>query len=379
MKKMTRGLAIVVIALISFALATAQGEVTGFTTSNLNMRAEPNSNAAVITQLPVNTTVIVEGRNEESSWLLVRTVDGSARGWMSINFLGFDPPIRIPDLPIRTDLAAPPPAEGEGGEAAPVPEPTSAIPFERTDYPALWINNAIIRNARAIYARGIQQGNNPNALTKIGESNTAGTVYMCPFHYGNYDLGEYGALQGVVERFSVTGSWCHYNHTAQNGFTTASVLDSLWASSPECQAGETPLDCELRLYQPSYALIYIGIADMAFYTPAQFRQNLTDLVTALSRRGVVPILTTFPMDDRFSDGNPQRFNAMIRDVATRQTLPLIDLRSATYEYANRGTGADGYHLSVRDNEFTSFGGDQNEFGRTLRELLTLQMLQQLAF
>lgn len=374
-----------VAALFGVMIVGAQDQVTATTLSNLNMRAAPSASAEVVTQLPINTSVLVEGRDESLAWLLVRTPDGSARGWMSINYLRLETPVSIPDLPNMTgvDLSAPPAAPAEGGEGEqappPIPEPTSEIPFERTDYPALWINNAIIRNARNIYNRGIQRGNNPNSLTKIGESNTAGTVYMCPFHYGNYDLGEFGNLQGVVDRFNATGSWCRYNHTAQNGFTTASVLDPLWATAPECQAGETPLDCELRLNQPSYALIYIGIADMAYYTPAQFRENLTDLVTELSRRGVVPILTTFPMDDRFNDGNPQRFNAVIRDVATRQSLPLMDLRAATYEYENRGTGPDGYHLSVRDPESTTFTGDQDVFGRTLRELLTLQMLQQLAF
>ena len=94
---------------------------------------------------------------------------------------------------------------------------------------------------------------------------------------------------------------------------------------------------------------------------------------------MVPILTTYPMADTFNDGKPQTFNAVIRQVAESQSIPLIDLRSVLNSYANRGTGPDGYHLSVRDTEFTGFGGDQNTYGRTMRELLTLQMLQQLAF
>jgi hypothetical protein len=85
------------------------------------------------------------------------------------------------------------------------------------------------------------------------------------------------------------------------------------------------------------------------------------------------------MADTFNDGKPQYFNAVIRDVAATENIPLIDLRSALYGYNNRGTGPDGYHLSVRDPETSSFGGDQNTYGRTLRELLTLQMLERLSF
>ncbi len=234
-------------------------------------------------------------------------------------------------------------------------------------------------NARAIYQRGQQRGNNPNSLIKIGESNTAGTVYMCTFHYGNYDLGPYQDLQPVVDRFNSTGSFCRYNYTARSGFATANVLDPQWAVEQECQSGESPVQCAYRIYKPSYALIYLGIADMGFYTEKQFHDNMVALLRYLSSNGVVPILTTYPMADIFNDGKPQIFNGIIRDIASTEHIPLMDVRSVLHDYDNRGTGPDGYHLSVRDPEFTSFGGDQNTYGRTMRELMTLQMLQALSF
>ena len=60
------------------------------------------------------------------------------------------------------------------------------------------------------------------------------------------------------------------------------------------------------------------------------------------------------MADSFNDGKPQTFNAVIRDVATSENIPLMDVRSVLHDYDNRGTGPDGYHLSVRDTEVTSF-------------------------
>jgi hypothetical protein len=56
------------------------------------------------------------------------------------------------------------------------------------------------------------------------------------------------------------------------------------------------------------------------------------------------------------------------------SVPMLDIRSATHEFDNRGTGEDGYHLSVRDPNTTTFNGDEFVYGRTYRELVTLQIL-----
>ncbi len=369
-----RKLFVLLLALVlTSGVILAQGDVNATTLTDLNMRDAPNASGQVITQLPKGTAVVVEGRDSTSGWLLVHTTDGQARGWMAIQFLRLDEATSIrllPDL-TGTDLSQP---QAPGAPGAP---PT--IPPERTDYPPLGINNAVIRSARAIFQRGQQRGNNPNMLIKIGESNTAGTVYMCTFNYGNYNLGPYTDLQPIVDRFNSTGSFCHYDYTARSGFASANILDPQWAVEPECQTGETPLQCAYRIYKPSYALIYLGIADMGFYTEKQFNDNLTAIIRYLSNNGVIPILTTYPMSDIFNDGKPQSFNAVIRQVAAKQNVALIDLRAAVAGYDNHGTGPDGYHLSVRDPNFTSFGGDELNYGRSMRELLTLQILQKLAF
>ena len=69
---------------------------------------------------------------------------------MAIQFLRLDQATSIRDLPDMTgvDLSQP---LNPGQPEAPV------IPPERTDYPALWLDSATVRNARAIYARGQRQ------------------------------------------------------------------------------------------------------------------------------------------------------------------------------------------------------------------------------
>lgn len=370
---------LVVLLVTSFGWALAQGEITATVLVELNMRSAPSQSGTVLTKIPANTPVIVEGRNDGETWLLVHTTDNAWRGWMAIQYLQFDQAVSIRGLPDRTNVDLNAPVVDESGQPIPVQVTPPVIPDERTDYPALWLGDAVLNNARRIYQRGQQMGNNPNSLIKIGESNTAGTVYMCTFHYGNYDLGPYSDLEPIVQRFNSTDSFCHYDYTARTGFATANLLDPQWAIEAECQAGETPLQCGNRIYNPSYALIYLGIADMGFYTEDQFRRNMMTLISYLTSNGVVPILTTYPMADTFNDGKPQYFNAVVREIAASENIPLMDVRSALHEYANRGTGPDGYHLSVRDPNETTFNGDELVYGRTFRELLTLQMLQALSF
>ncbi|MCA9906135.1 MAG: SGNH/GDSL hydrolase family protein, partial [Anaerolineae bacterium] len=252
--------------------------------------------------------------------------------------------------------------------------PSEGPPPERVDYPAVYLTNAVIRNARAIYARGRQLGNSPFAFMKIGESNTAGTVYLCNFEWQSYDLGTYAHLQGIVDQFNTTGSFCRFNFTAQNGFATVNVLDPTLAPDDQCQPNQTPLECEYNRSLPSYAFIYIGMADHGILTVREYEQNIITIISWLSRHGVIPILQTYPTSDGFTDGKPQEFNEALRRVARTYNVPLLDLRAALYNYENRGTGSDGYHLSVRDPSTTTFTGDEFVYGRTYRELQSLQIL-----
>jgi len=371
----------IILILLSFSLLStmttlrAQGEIAATTSAVLNVRGEPSKTSARIGRLPADTSIIVEGRNEAGDWLLVRNGDGSLRGWVAIGFVRFADAIRVQDLPLKTDVFTAAPANAP---AAPPGSPLAAIPPEPLGNPVVDLNSAVLRNVRSIFQRGQQLGNLPNSFMKMGESNTGGTVYMCTFEWGKYDLGTYPQLQPIVDWFNQTQSFCRTNMTAGNGYSTATVLDSLWAPTDQCQPNESPLDCEIRKNKPSYAFIYFGIADMGTITADQYRDNLNTIIRTLSNRGVIPILMTFPMSDKFTDGKPQEFNAIIRDVSADRRVPLIDLRVATYNYADHGTGGDGYHLSVRSVEETTFTGDELVYGRTLRELLTLQMLYDLS-
>src|SRR5664279_2648532 len=100
LKKAIILLCILLLSTVGFA----QSDTTATTLVALNMRGAPNAHGAVITKLPVGATVVVEGRDKTIGWLLVHTQDGSARGWMAIQYLRLDQAERLKELPDLTDI-----------------------------------------------------------------------------------------------------------------------------------------------------------------------------------------------------------------------------------------------------------------------------------
>jgi len=376
---------VLLVLLLASVPALAQNTLTGTVSANtLNVRSAPNVDGERLGQLTNGAAVIVEGRSAAGDWFLVTAQGQGLRGWVAAGFIRLSRPVRIMEaIPLSNETvtsgAAPAPAAGANpavSNPAPAPLP-DAPPPERTDYPAIYLPGGVLANARAIYARGRANGNHPFSMIKIGESNLAETVFLCNFQWGEYELGDYGYLQYVIDGLRSTDSLCRFHFTAQKGFSTAGVLDPMFATHDFCEPNESPLACEYRRSKPSYAVIYIGMADHGQLTPQQYRANLTTIVQQLSAWGVVPILTTYPTSDKFTDGKPQEYNEIVRAVARAQRVPMMDVRAAIYDYPNHGTGTDGYHLSVRTTSFTSFNGDHLKFGRTYYEWLTLSLLNDL--
>lgn len=397
----------IVMALFAIGLLQAQTNLEATVGTQSNIRSGPSADFERIGGLGPGTRVIVEGRNAESSWLLIRAVDGSVRGWISLQLISFDTAIRVRDVvpfsdeivtagavaPAAPDTASADPAATVDPASAdanatptiagPLPTATATrpIPIEATDFPAILLDGGVWANVRQIYARGQARGNLSNSFMKVGESNIAGTVFLCNFGWGNYFLGPYfDQMEPIVQAFDQTDSFCRNNVSAQPGFASTSMLDPTFAPATVCEPNETPIACEVRRNQPSYAFLYVGISDMGFISETQFAANLNTIIDFLEDNGVIPIVSTYPMSDVFSDGNPQFFNIEIRRVARAQRVPLIDIRSVVYNYENRGTGPDGYHLSAPpDGSATAFGGNEDVFARTMYEFLAMQVLTELYY
>jgi len=117
---------------------------------------------------------------------------------------------------------------------------------------------------------------------------TQNPFFLIPIGQDDYDLGDYQDLQTVIDNFSRDGlnSFDRESQAAAGGFNTASVIDSLWANPEFCQAGETPLSCEVRVMQPSIALIMFGTNDVFYLDEASFDLFLRSIVVETIRDGI---------------------------------------------------------------------------------------------
>src|SRR5690606_24895781 len=99
-----------------------------------------------------------------------------------------------------------------------------------------------------------EMGRNPNAFAKVGDCQTSTDFYLVDFDYDNrYSLGEYGYLQETINYYE--GSFSRTSVAMRDGYNVAAILTPLRADPEKCESGESPIACEIRLHNPSVALI----------------------------------------------------------------------------------------------------------------------------
>jgi dienelactone hydrolase len=101
--------------------AAAQSGPDAWTAYQLNLRAGPGGSYAVVTVLPSNTGLIVEGHNADLSWLLVHTEDSAWRGWVASGYLSYADGFSATRLPLSEEIvtAGPAPAPDSAPQAPP--------------------------------------------------------------------------------------------------------------------------------------------------------------------------------------------------------------------------------------------------------------------
>lgn len=280
----------------------------------------------------------------------------------------------LPELPL--ELAAP--AMGDFDEAALAEIDVLAVPI---------LPERISDMAQVIYERGSLTGNNPQIFSKVGDCMTASVDYFLGmFATQDYALGDYDALQRVIDYFAVPAraggfaenSFSNPGLATTSGYNTASVQDALWADPEWCNAGESPLACELRVSKPAFALIMFGTNDVMFFEPDFFDYNLRLIVLAIIENNTLPILYTVPWRPEF----PEKivlFNQIIVNIAQDYALPLVNLYRAIADLPNQGVdAAEPIHLSIPKNGTAGqFTPENLQYGYTVRNLLTLQLLDRL--
>lgn len=356
--------------------APAADGVGAYTNYQMNVRSGPGANFSALGQIPANAGLILEARNNDTSWVLFHTADNAMRGWVSTLYLRFI--ISAASLPVSNEHINPP------GVAAPV-DPAAGGDYNGIymggfdpsrvadiDLAAVPIVGRATGRARAIFLDGQAKGRNPNVVTTIGDCSSEHWAFLSPFAWGEYNLGAYGYLQPVIDHFGQ--SLAIDSLADHNGFNVNAVLAPEWAYPGLCQPGESPLECEFRANNPSVAIIMFGTSDLLVMSPGEFDFFLRQIVQETIDAGVIPILSTFPGNLGFWN-HTILYNQIVVRIAWDFDVPLINLWLALEALPNHGLEADGFHLGESPYGTACVLTDpylQN--GYPMRNLITMQTL-----
>lgn len=199
-----------------------------------------------------------------------------------------------------------------------------------------------------IYRQGLKAGNDPNAFSKVGDCQTSTDFFLVDFdHKGRYDLGEYTDLQTTIDHYQ--GSFSRLSLAVKDGFNVAAVLSPLRADPKQCQQGETPLACEIRLNHPSVILVSME-TNFNLQTATKYGGYMRQIMEYSISQGVVPILAT-KADNLEGDDS---INAAIAEIANEYDIPLWNFWAAVHDLPNQGFDPnlnDGFHLSLGKNYY----------------------------
>ncbi len=362
----------------------APGEAMVYTTYQLNIRSGPGTNFSAVAVVPGGVALIPEARNGDGSWVLARTTDGATRGWLASLYLRFVG-VSAAGLPYSQEMVSAP-AGGTSSTTSGVNVPSTIggvydgivmgsfdpSTVSGIDLAAVPIVGHATGTARSLFLKGRDMGRNPNVLAKVGDCSTDHWYFLKQLSWGQYDLGEYSNLQGVVDQFSE--SFAYDSYASHNGYNVNSVMDPDWADPAVCQPDESPLDCEYRVHNPGVAVIMFGTSDLLSMSAYEFDFYLRDIVRITEEQGIVPILSTFPGNLNFPN-HTVLYNQIVVRIAMDNDLPLINLWLALETLPNHGLESDGFHLDLPPGDTScNLVGDNLQNGYPMRNLVTLQTL-----
>lgn len=338
--------------------------------NRVRLRATPGTAGEILGVLELGSRFYLIGRTQDNKWLQILTIPGNIGGWVSAAFVQTETGTAF----ARNSLD-PLPVQGTAIEASPTP--TSAF-LASVGVPGYI--SGLSATARRIYQRGQQMGNRANVFSKVGDSITAAAQFLYPIGYGQYNLGSYGSLSGVIGFFGAA------NARAGNSFTNTSLAavggwtadKLLWPGNgyTEVCGSEIPLVCEYKLVRPAVALIMIGTNDSGSGAAGVYADQLRQIVQITIDMGIVPVLSTIPPKnfDGEQDARVDQWNQIIRATAAQFDIPLWDYYGQMVGLPNRGMSSDGLHPSVQPDGLISFTDDGLRYGYTVRNLGALQAL-----
>jgi hypothetical protein len=244
--------------------------------------------------------------------------------------------------------------------------PSPSQPISCADWQSWPVTPLVSNTARELYQRGQAGGNNPRAFSKIGDGEISTEWFFTAFDLGEdyYDLGPYQNLRSVIKHFA--GSFGRIGMTARRGFNTDGILDPALSDSTDCESGESPLTCELRLHHPAFAILSLGTNQV--WQPEGFEKGMRQILDLLLSQKVVPILST-KGDNLEGD---HRINRTIACLAQEYDIPLWNFWLAIQSLPYHGLQPDLEHLTYGITDFDDAHALQSAW--TVRNLTAMQVL-----
>jgi|APSaa5957512576_1039674.scaffolds.fasta_scaffold19335_2 hypothetical protein len=192
----------------------------------------------------------------------------------------------------------------------------------------LWAEVPVITRAmRDIYLLGQALGNDPYAISILGDCQSTPETFLGLYEADateSISLPQH--LQETVTYFDKTFN--RQSPTIKSGTTSGALLWAEWHEGDfGCDSDETPLDCELRLNRPSFAIITVGT-----HWESNNEVYMRKIIEELLAQGVVPILST-KADNREGEHG---INLETAKLAKEYNLPLWNFWLATKALPNHG-------------------------------------------
>ena len=225
---------------------------------------------------------------------------------------------------------------------------------------------AISDQMRAVYQLGLELGNDPRHFSVIGDCQNVSSYFLSTFDKpGDFSLGEYAYLQPTIDYYQ--GSFSRTSLAVKGGFNVAAVLSPLRADPKSCKPGESPLDCELRVWNPS--VVFVGMETWWSKRPEQeYNKYMRHVIERILETGAVPIIATKADNLEGNHG----INATIAQIAHDYDIPLWNYWAAVQPLPNHGLSPDGFHLTFARNFFDD--PDRMKSAWPWRNLTALQTL-----
>jgi hypothetical protein len=223
--------------------------------------------------------------------------------------------------------------------------PISVPPLSEGEWMSLPVIPELSERALEIYAEGIKRGNDPHSFSKVGDCQNVPSMFVSIFdHPGFYSLGEeYDYLSKTIEWFQ--GSFEYESEAVRRGFNAASVVSPVWADPDACEIGENPLNCELRIHNPSIAIV--SLETWWAGNPDNYEKYVRQILETLIDHGVLPILAT-KADNLEGD---HHINNILAGLANEYQIPLWNFWLVVQPLPNHGLMDDGFHLTFAANKF----------------------------